>query len=114
MLIVQSLTALLNRRRLQASRYPGELGCVHAAVCIMRIFRGVANSAMHVEDKMSLEQFEQLKDRFYKGSSDEDGFLTKQEFKSAINELLGVRDQDHVLSLLFVKVHHPCTHYIAN
>jgi len=69
------------------------------------VFRGVANSAMHVEDKMSLEQFEQLKNRFYQGSSDGDGYLTKDEFKSAISELLGVRDQDHVLSLLFVKVY---------
>ncbi|XP_065898350.1 cilia- and flagella-associated protein 337-like isoform X2 [Dysidea avara] len=70
--------------------------------------RGVANSAMHVEDKMSLEQFEQLKDRFYQGSSDEDGYLTKEEFKFAISELLGVRDQDHVLSLLFVKIDTTC------
>lgn len=56
---------------------------------------------MHVEDKMSLEQFEQLKEKFYHSNK---GYLTKDQFKVAISELLGLHDQDHILSLLFVKV----------
>lgn len=62
-------------------------------------------SAMHVEDKMSLEQFEQLKEKFFRSSDGDDhGYLTKDQFKVAISGLLGLQDQDHVLSLLFVKV----------
>ena len=60
---------------------------------------------MHVEDKMSLEQFEQLKETFYRSNADNHhGYLTKDQFKIAISELLGVHDQDQMLSLLFVKV----------
>ena len=59
---------------------------------------------MHVEDKMSLEQFEQLKETFYHSNGDCHGYLTKDEFKVAISGLLGIHDQDHMLSLLFVKV----------
>ena len=61
---------------------------------------------MHVEDKMSLEQFEQLKETFYRANynGDNDGYLTKDQFKVAISGLLGIHDQDHMLSLLFVKV----------
>lgn len=69
------------------------------------IFRGVAGSAIHVEDKMSLEQFEQLKETFYSNDGDNhQGYLTKDQFKLAISGLLGIHDQDHMLSLLFVKV----------
>ena len=64
----------------------------------------MAESAVHVEDKMSLEQFEQLKETFYHSNSDKYGYLTKDEFKVAISGLLGIHDQDHMLSLLFVKV----------
>ena len=60
---------------------------------------------MHVEDKMSLEQFEQLKETFYRSNADNyHGYLTKDQFKVAISGLLGVHDQDQMLSLLFVKV----------
>jgi len=59
---------------------------------------------MHVEDKMSLEQFEQLKETFYHSNNDNQGYLTKDQFKVAISDLLGIHDQDHMLSLLFVKV----------
>ena len=68
----------------------------------------MAESAMHVEDKMSLEQFEQLKETFYRSNGDNHGYLTKDQFKVAISGLLGIHDQDHMLSLLFVKVIHSC------
>ena len=59
---------------------------------------------MHVEDKMSLEQFEQLKETFYCSNGNNHGYLTKDQFKVAISGLLGIHDQDQMLSLLFVKV----------
>ena len=64
----------------------------------------MAGSALHVEDKMSLEQFEKLKKTFYRSNDNHHGYLTKDQFKAAISGLLGIHDQDHMLSLLFVKV----------